>query len=52
MLGRIERGDGSLGMLVNNPSLYRNTDSLVIDLRSLLADFRRDPKRYVNLSIF
>jgi phospholipid/cholesterol/gamma-HCH transport system substrate-binding protein len=52
LLGRIERGDGSLGMLVNNPSLYRNTDSLVIDLRSLLADFRRDPKRYVNLSIF
>jgi phospholipid/cholesterol/gamma-HCH transport system substrate-binding protein len=52
LLGRIERGDGSLGLLVNNPSLYRNTDSLVIDLRSLLADFRRDPKKYVNLSIF
>jgi phospholipid/cholesterol/gamma-HCH transport system substrate-binding protein len=52
LLGRIERGDGSLGLMVNNPSLYRNTDSLVIDLRSLLADFRRDPKKYVNLSIF
>jgi phospholipid/cholesterol/gamma-HCH transport system substrate-binding protein len=52
VLGRIERGEGSLGLLVNNPSLYRNSDSLVVDLRSLIADFRRNPKRYVNLSIF
>jgi phospholipid/cholesterol/gamma-HCH transport system substrate-binding protein len=52
VLGRIERGQGSLGLMVNDPSLYRNSDSLVIDLRSLIADFRRNPKRYVNLSIF
>lgn len=52
LLGRIERGDGSLGLLVNDPSLYRNSDSLVVDLRALIADFRRNPKRYVNLSIF
>ncbi len=52
ILGRIERGEGSLGLLVNNPSLYTNSDSLVMDLRSLIADFRRNPKRYINLSIF
>ncbi|MBA3854904.1 MAG: hypothetical protein C0503_10840 [Gemmatimonas sp.] len=52
ILGRIERGEGSLGLMVNNPSLYNNSDSLVIDLRSLIADFRRNPKRYINLSIF
>lgn len=52
ILGRIERGEGSLGLMLNNPSLYNNSDSLVIDLRSLIADFRRNPKRYINLSIF
>lgn len=52
VFGRIARGEGSLGLLVNDPSLYRNSDSLVVDLRSLIADFRRNPKRYVNLSIF
>lgn len=52
IFGRIERGEGSLGLLVNDPSLYRNSDSLMVDLRSLIADFRRNPKRYVNLSIF
>lgn len=49
---RVNRGEGSLGLLVNDPSLYRNSDSLVVDLRALIADFRRNPKRYVNLSIF
>jgi phospholipid/cholesterol/gamma-HCH transport system substrate-binding protein len=52
ILGRVERGEGSLGLMVNNPSLYNNSDSLVMDLRSLIADFRRNPKRYINLSIF
>ncbi len=52
LLGRVERGEGTMGLLVNDPSLYRNSDSLVIDLRAFLADFRKNPKRYVNLSIF
>lgn len=52
ILGRIERGEGSLGLLLNNPSLYTNSDSLVIDLRALIADFRRNPRRYINLSVF
>lgn len=52
ILGRVERGEGSLGLMINNPSLYNNSDSLVMDLRSLIADFRRNPKRYINLSIF
>lgn len=52
IFGRVERGEGSLGLMINNPSLYNNSDSLVMDLRSLIADFRRNPKRYINLSIF
>jgi phospholipid/cholesterol/gamma-HCH transport system substrate-binding protein len=43
---------GSLGLLLNDPTLYRRTDSLVTQLQSLLADFRQNPRRYVNLSIF
>ena len=52
IFGRIERGEGSLGLLVNDPSLYRNSDSLVIDLRKLVVDFRSDPKKYINVRIF
>jgi phospholipid/cholesterol/gamma-HCH transport system substrate-binding protein len=52
VLGKVERGEGSLGLLVNDPSLYRNTDSLLVDLRSLIADFRRDPKKYFAFRVF
>lgn len=52
VMGKVNRGEGSLGLLVNDPSLYRNSDSLLVDLRSLLADFRKDPKRYFALRVF
>lgn len=49
---KINTGQGSIGMLVNDPRLYRNSDSLVTELRSLVADFRANPKKYVNLRVF
>lgn len=52
VFGKVDRGEGSIGLLVNDPSLYRNSDSLMIDLRALLADFRKDPKRYFGFRVF
>lgn len=52
ILGGVQAGQGSLGLLFTDPSLYHNSDSLLVDMRGLLADFRKNPKRYVNLSIF
>ena len=49
---RISEGRGSLGMMINDPSLYRNSDSLMIQLRALIADIQKNPRRYVNLRIF
>ncbi len=52
VMGKVNRGEGTIGLLVNDPSLYRNSDSLLVDLRSLIADFRKDPKRYFALRVF
>ena len=52
VMRRIEEGRGSLGLLVNDPSLYRNADSLAVMLRILAADIRANPRRYVNVRIF
>jgi phospholipid/cholesterol/gamma-HCH transport system substrate-binding protein len=52
VMAKINGGRGSLGMLVNDPSLYRNGDSLLVVLRDLAADIRANPKKYVNLRIF
>ena len=52
VLGKMNRGEGSLGLLLNDPSFYRHTDSLVIELRALAADLRANPKRYLSVKIF
>jgi len=52
VLGKINRGQGSLGLLVNDSSLYVGSDSLVTALRSLVLDVRTNPKRYFSLKVF
>ncbi len=44
--------DGSIGLLLNDPKLYRNLESTTYKLNILLDDFRTHPKRYVNVSVF
>lgn len=52
VLVKINAGQGSLGLLVNDPRLYRNTDSLLVEMRSLVTDVRQNPKKYVHVRIF
>ena len=52
MLAKVEKGDGSLGKLVNDKELYENLTSASKELDLLLQDFRLNPKRYVNVSVF
>ena len=52
VLAKINHGQGSLGLLANNPSLYRQSDSLVVALRELIADIRSNPKKYVSIRLF
>lgn len=49
---KINKGEGSLGLLVNNDSLYNNLNSASRNLDLLLEDLRRNPKRYVHFSVF
>jgi phospholipid/cholesterol/gamma-HCH transport system substrate-binding protein len=49
---KLERGDGSAGRILNDPGLYNDVRALVTRLDSLTADFKTNPRRYVNLKIF
>jgi phospholipid/cholesterol/gamma-HCH transport system substrate-binding protein len=51
-MDKINAGQGSVGLMVNDPRLYRNSDSLVTELRSLVQDFKANPKKYVNVRVF
>lgn len=52
ILYRINRGEGSLGLLVNNDSLYNNLNTTSRDLDLLINDLKENPGRYINISIF
>jgi phospholipid/cholesterol/gamma-HCH transport system substrate-binding protein len=52
MMAKIEGGEGSLGKLVNDKALYNNLADASRELDLLLQDFRLNPKRYVNVSVF
>src|SRR4051812_39654361 len=52
VLSKMNSGQGTLGLLLNDPSMYRRTDSLLVELRALTADIRANPKKYVNVRIF
>ncbi len=52
ILAKINEGEGTAGMLMNNDSLYRELDKSAEELNKLLKDIRENPKRYVKFSLF
>lgn len=47
ILGKIDRGEGTLGLLVNDPSLYYRLDSTLTNLNTILTGFEENPGRYL-----
>ena len=52
MLANINKGQGTLGKLAKNDSLYRNLNASAASLNALLTDFKANPKSYVHFSVF
>ena len=52
VLDKLDHGEGSAGKLMNDPGLYSDVRGLVTRLDSLTADFKKNPRKYVKLSIF
>lgn len=52
IMTKVNKGEGTLGMLVNSDSLYRKLDKSSADLDKLLIDLRMNPDRYVRVSVF
>jgi phospholipid/cholesterol/gamma-HCH transport system substrate-binding protein len=49
IMTKVNSGQGTLGLLVNNDSLYRKLDKSSEDLDKLLKDLRLHPNRYINI---
>lgn len=51
LVGKLNSNDGTIGLLLNDPNLYKNLASTANKLNLLIDDVRVNPKRYVNISI-
>ena len=59
VLGRIQRGEGTLGKLSTDDTLYKNLnktlesfDATSLEMKNLLADLKANPKKYLKVSVF
>jgi len=52
VLERMERGEGTLGLLSTDEALYHNLNLASENLATLAADIRANPGRYIRLSLF
>lgn len=49
---KVNSGDGTVGLLLNDRSLYDNLNSTAGSANNLLVDLKANPRRYVHFSMF
>jgi phospholipid/cholesterol/gamma-HCH transport system substrate-binding protein len=48
---RIDHGEGTLGKLSTDPTLFNNLSASSQSLKEFLADFRKEPKKYLSIKL-
>ena len=51
-LEKINKGEGSLGLLVNDQKLYIDVENAARNLNLLIEDLKANPKKYLKISVF
>ncbi|NOT33792.1 MAG: MCE family protein [Candidatus Eisenbacteria bacterium] len=49
---RVDRGEGSLGKVMKDDSLYNEIKGSIRSLNDLIADVKKNPKKYLHVSVF
>ena len=52
LMTRLKAGNGTLGLLASDSSLYYETTRTLVQFRELLADIKAHPQRYLKISVF
>lgn len=52
ILNKINSGEGSMGLLLTNDTLYMNLEAASNSLNNLLIDLKHNPKKYMHFSLF
>jgi phospholipid/cholesterol/gamma-HCH transport system substrate-binding protein len=52
IMAELEQGNGTMGKLIKDETMYTNFAKTSKELELLLQDLRLNPTRYVNVSLF
>jgi phospholipid/cholesterol/gamma-HCH transport system substrate-binding protein len=51
LVDRLSTGQGTAGQLLQDKQLYENMNQAASELRGLIGDIRKDPKKYLNVKV-
>jgi len=51
LVTKLNEGEGTAGQLLKDKQLYENMNKTVTEMQALLADIRKDPKKYLNVKV-
>lgn len=51
VMAGLQQGDGTAGQLLRDTQLYENMNGTMAEIKGLIADIRRDPKKYLNVKV-
>jgi len=52
LLEKLQTKEGSMGLFINDPTLYNNLQQTGKSLNTLIDDIKVHPKRYINITVF
>lgn len=47
ILQKVNQGEGTIGKMINDPSLYNNLDTLTVNLNNLIKDINENPRHFL-----
>ncbi len=52
LITKVNNGNGSIGLLLNDRTTFDRANNLLARMDSLLADIKKNPKKYINVKVF
>ena len=51
ILAEVQQGDGTISRLLHDPALYDSLNATSVEVREMIADFRRNPKEFLTVQL-
>jgi phospholipid/cholesterol/gamma-HCH transport system substrate-binding protein len=51
LVTRLNEGEGTAGRLLQDKQLYENMNGAASELRALIGEVRKDPRKYLNIKV-